>query len=155
MLTTQQLTIGGNNIIIGKNKKDGLLRPVLFYCVCCLSYEKQLAIFRESPKAVFHNHLEMVYLVAYGLHLWLYGIVIAYGTAVDVVNAVSYAARLGELVNESLYALGALRYLLYQFHVASTEAVSLVGIENRLHRLHVAYELALIVSGDGNDVVHG
>ena len=83
------------------------------------------------------------------------GVVISDGTLVDVGDAVGQATGLGELLHKLLDALGALGYLLDELHVAGAETAGLVFVEDALHALHVLDELALVVGGDGYDVVHG
>ena len=92
--------------------------------------------------------------MAYGIHLGIYLVVIGYGALMDVLYAVGHTATFHKFVNEGLYASGALGYLLDEFEVADAQALCLVGWEHRFHCLHIADELALIVGGDGDDMIH-
>ena len=119
-----------------------------------LADEEELAVFGERPEAVFDDHLEVVGLVADGIHLRTDGVVVGDGALVDVGDAVGHAAGLGEFLYELFDALGALGDLLDEFQVTAREALGFFGGEDILHALHVLDELRLVVRGDGNDMVH-
>ena len=92
--------------------------------------------------------------MAYGIHLGIDLVVIGYGSLVAVLYAVGHTATFHKFVNEVLYASGALGYLLNELEVADAQTLCLVGWEHRFHCLHIADELALIVGGDGDDMIH-
>ena len=88
------------------------------------------------------------------------GVVVADGTLVDVLDAVSHPTGIGQLLDQLLYLLSTLGNLLDELHVTGRQALGLLRVEQRrredfLDALHVLDEFRLVVRGDGDDVVHG
>ena len=119
-----------------------------------LAYEQQFAVFGQGPETVFDNHLQMVCLMTDGLHLGFHGVVIGDGAGVNIVDAVGDAAGIGQFLHIPLDTFRALGYLLDEFHVSHAEPFRLLLREDGLHHLHILDELALVVGGDGDDMVH-
>src|SRR5574344_259596 len=86
-----------------------------------LADKQHLAVLRQCPESVFHNHFQMVCFVADGFHFRLYGIVIGDGTLMYALDMVGHTSCVGEFFYQSLYVLCAFCYLLDEFHVASRQ----------------------------------
>ena len=94
-------------------------------------------------------------MVAYFLHLGGYGVVIGHGLLTLVFYLVGHLAGFNQVFHPLLDDLYALGNLFDDFHVAATQTVDFLGGEDIAHVVHVLGQLALVMGGHGDDVVHG
>ena len=87
-------------------------------CNVLLAYEEHLAVLRQCPELIAHDEFELVYLVAYLLHLGSHRVVIGHGLGALIGYLVGHLAGVNQFLDTRLYYLGALSYLLDNFLVA-------------------------------------
>lgn len=122
---------------------------------CALSYEKEFAILGQCPHLVLYDEFEFVDVISNGVKVGCDFVVISYGKLAHILYFVDNLALLNHGFNVFSYEADVLVDFFDEVDVVGCEFFHLGGVgECGLYFAHIVYEFALVLGGDGDDVIH-